>query len=263
MSRNPFAKLWVFDASSHSVRDNAVVQSDTFIVRPDKNFLIFSEYFGDAKTWTQAQEGFVSFLSQGVGDKDATLPFVLRADLSLAGNILLNGMTYAHDLLIKLNKEHKGASRQGLRTGASLIALSVDAGGYALARVGACGALCMRGSHVSWLLQPHSYAQLRDPFVNDLSSDEESDIFVSQAYPVTALGLTASFEPEVRDYRLQPGDAIFFISSQVSVPRLMRAMEEGMKHASLSKEILFTEALKVYGKNDTGRHHVAMLEIGG
>ena len=100
------------------------------------------------------------FLFKEAGDRDATLPFVLRSYFSLAGNVLFNALIFANRKVLKLNGK-KNVHEKG---GASLIAGFMDGDLLALANVGVCSAMLMREGKSQELVVPRSYGKLADPF---------------------------------------------------------------------------------------------------
>src|SRR5690348_26492 len=84
-------------------------QEDFLLVDKEKNIFVVADGFGGpvpgAEAAKAACEAVRSFLFKEAGDREATLPFVLRTYFSLAGNVLFNSLIHA-------NKKLKDANRK-------------------------------------------------------------------------------------------------------------------------------------------------------
>lgn len=140
------------------------------------------------------------FLVKEAGDVDATLPFVLRSYFSLAGNILFNACLFSNRQ-VNLSNQKKNVHERG---GASVVAGYMDGDLLALAGVGSCCAYLYRNGKETRLMTPRSYAWLVDPEKAEAgASDSRHHI------PLTAVGISEDFEPEIVEVKLQPGDWLF------------------------------------------------------
>src|SRR6185437_14086246 len=84
------------------------VQEDYAIADSTKGIFILADGFGGggpgAAASKEACEAVKQFLFREAGDRDATLPFVLRSYFSLAGNVLFNALIFANRKLIGGNR---------------------------------------------------------------------------------------------------------------------------------------------------------------
>src|SRR6185437_5231275 len=96
--------------------------------------------------------------------------------------------------------------------GASVIAGFIDGDLLALANVGACSAVLVRGGKTRELVLPRSYARLIDPFGDPFRSEPIVDA------PLMALGMSEDLEPEICEYRVRPGDWLVLHSDGVDPP---------------------------------------------
>lgn len=187
------------------------VQEDFVLSEAHKGFFVLADGFGGAQggpgmtASKTACECVRDFLVREARDRDATLPFVLRSYFSLAGNVLFNSIIHANRSLLKLNRG-KSVHERG---GASLIAGYLDGSLLAIANVGVCSARLYRGGEVRELVIPRSYRTFAEPFALS-EANEFPDV------PLMALGVAEDLEPEIFEYRLQPGDWLVFYSDGVS-----------------------------------------------
>ncbi len=182
-------------------------QEDFAVADRSKGIFIVADGFGGpipgALAAKSACEAVRGFLFKQAGDLEATLPFVLRTYFSLAGNVLFNALIYANQKLNSLNL-NKGVNERG---GASVVAGFIDGNLLALANVGTCSAWMLRSGRAVELVVPRNFGYMVDPFSVD-GADEFSA-------PLIALGMTEDLEPEVFEYRIQPGDWILLHSDGI------------------------------------------------
>jgi len=145
-----------------------------------------------------ACEGVVEFLTREAGDRDATLPFVLRNYYTLAGNILFNSIIHANRKLLELNRD-RGVHERGA---ASVIAGYVDRDVLALASVGSVAAWMGRAGEFGELVRPRSWGRMLEP-LRIYSEGPGSRL------PLMALGVGDDLEPEITEVRLRPGDQLW------------------------------------------------------
>lgn len=145
-----------------------------------------------------ACEGVVEFLVREAGDRDATLPFVLRSYFSLAGNVLFNSIIHANRKVLDANGT-RGVHERGA---ASVVAGYLDRDILALASVGSVSAWLRRGGEYSELLTPRSWARLVDPSRTHSGG-------IAGALPLMALGVGQDLEPEIVEIRVLPGDELW------------------------------------------------------
>ncbi len=145
-------------------------------------------------------DGVVEFLTREAGDREATMPFVLRSYFSLAGNVLFNAIIHAHRQLLARNAA-RGIHEKGA---ASVVAGFVDRDTLALASVGSLSAWLLREGRVRELVSPRSWGRLVDP----VSSVGGGGGWMERI-PMMALGVGEDLEPEIIEVRLRPGDRLW------------------------------------------------------
>ena len=184
--------------SIFTAQGNQSSQEDFAMGRKEKGIFVVADGFGGsiagAEAAKSACEAVVGFLEKEAGDLEATMPFVLRSYFSLAGNVLFNALIHANRKAVAMNRK-KNIHERG---GASVIAGFLDDGLMALANVGVCTAWLFRGSQMTELVIPRSYARLCDP----VSKDPGDGLNV----PLAALGLGEDLEPEIVEFRVSAGD---------------------------------------------------------
>ncbi len=145
-----------------------------------------------------ACEAVQAFLVKEVGDREATLPFVIRHYYSLAGNVLFNALVHSNRKLLSKNRNRSVHEKAG----ASLVAGFLDGDQLSLGSIGSCQAWIFRQSGMAELTTPRSYGRLLDPFKKEATLCEEG-------VPLAALGLNEDLEPEILECRIHSGDGLF------------------------------------------------------
>ena len=174
------------------------VQEDFVLTNQEKGIFVVADGFGGASAGARAAqtacESVKKFLEHEARDAEATLPFVLRSYISLAGNVLFNAILFANQKILGLNKS-KGVHEKG---GSSVIAGYLDGDLLSLANVGGCTAWLGRGGRTVELVVPRTYGKLKDPFARDCPQEWSA--------PLTALGISEDLEPEIMEVQIHPGD---------------------------------------------------------
>lgn len=198
----------------------------------------------------QASEAIQDFLCTQAGDREATLPFVLRNYFSLAGNVLYNAVIFANRRLNKLN-DRKTLNERG---GASAIAALVDGEFLALAQVGCCSAWLYRGDREKELVAPRSYGALRDPF-----SFRRDGL---HRVPLMALGMEEDLEPEISEFLLKRGDWLLLATQGLpeAVRILIREVRGMARESALDELIRGMQAIEREG-NEIG-FSCALITVG-
>jgi protein phosphatase len=192
------ARLRILSHLTHSTQGTRPAQEDFILSRPESGILMLADGFGGPQAGASAArtacESVAGFLIKEAGDQDATLPFVIRSHFSLAGNVLFNALVHANRKVLREN----GARNVHEKGGASVVAGFVDGNLLSLANVGGCLAWLIRDGRAAELVAPRSYARLLDPLSRKVPPGLDA--------PLTALGTCDDVEPEIFEYRLQPGD---------------------------------------------------------
>lgn len=211
--------------SRFSATGKRPVNEDCLLVNRERRIFVVADGFGGPGPGVSASqracEGVLEFLSREAGDGEATLPFVLRSYFSLAGNVLFNALVHANRGVLKLN-EGRPLQQRG---GASVIAGYMDGNLLALASIGGCSAWLLRDGQSAELVTPRTWARLNDPFSPDPAPEE--------AIPLSAIGLAEDIEPEIVEYRIRPGDALFLHTDGVG-----EKVREKIQGALLQEESL-------------------------
>ena len=213
------------------------VNEDFVLAMPQRGIVTVADGFGGAVAGFQAAklgcEAVREFLEREAGDLDATLPFVLRKSYSLVGNVLFNAVVHSNRKVFHLN-EKKNVHEKG---GCSLIAAYLDDSLLAIASAGACSAFLIRDGVASELVVPKTYRRLMEP--RKVSNLKYPDA------PFTALGMCADMEPEIAEYRMQPGDWVMLSTDGITrevIDDLGRWQHAGGKNAGDAERAI--EALK-------------------
>lgn len=192
-----------------TAKGNRSVNEDYLLLQSEKRFFAIADGFGGAVAGVEAAkrscESIKRFLMREAGDLEATLPFVLRDYYSLAGNVLFNACLFANREVMAWNQDQPSVHERG---GCSLLSGFMDGSLLSLANVGLCGARLIREGRSKELVIPRSYARLRDPFtvVDGLSPLQ---------VPLTAVGLSDHFEPEITEVHVQPEDHLVLYTDGV------------------------------------------------
>lgn len=183
-------------------------QEDHVLSVQEKGIFIVADGFGGPGPGAQASktacEAVRGFLIKEAGDREATLPFVLRSYFSLAGNVLFNALIHANIKVSALNKG-KNVHERG---GASVLAGYMDGDLLALANVGGCSAWLLRAGQGAELVTPRTYGRLNNPFADEPGSEFQA--------PLMAVGVAEDLEPEIFEYRVRAGDWLLFHTDGIS-----------------------------------------------
>ena len=198
-------KLQVKAISLLSSQGNRPVQEDFALVHQERGIFVVADGFGGPAGGAQvskiACEAVRDFLMKEAGDLDATMPFILRSYISLAGNVLFNALIHANRKAIQYNRK-KGVHERG---GASVLAAFMDEDLVAVANIGNCSAQLYREGSLCELVLPRSYGRLQNPFAPGIDSP-----------PLTAVGITDDLEPEITEYKVRTGDWLLLKSDGLS-----------------------------------------------
>jgi serine/threonine protein phosphatase PrpC len=193
-----------------SVQGLRPLQEDFVIADGGKGIFVVADGFGGGAAGMRAArtacEAVKGFLEKEAGDRDATMPFVLRSYFSLAGNVLFNALVHANRKVLKLN-QGKSVHERG---GASVLAGFLDGDLLSLANVGGCTAWLLRDGRAVELVIPRTLGRQLDPWREDPP--------VSLALPLMALGTHEDIEPEITEYRVRPGDWLLLHTDGLEAP---------------------------------------------
>lgn len=187
--------------SLFSTPGKRTIQEDALWGDVEKGLFLVVDGFGGPTAGVhvskQVCEEVKRFLIREVGDDEATLPYVLRSYYSLAANVLFNSLIFANQKIFKYNKD-KGIHEKG---GASALVAYLDENLLSIANVGSGSAHLFRNGKRAEIATPRSLRRLQDPF-HQMSED----------VPLMSLGTSYDLEPEIFEYRIQPGDALLLLT---------------------------------------------------
>jgi len=199
MSALKFSKSTDLASVSSGSSQSALVTVAEFF-DPERGIFAFARGFGGPKAGQEAATRAVNrvrdFLVTEAGDREATLPYVLRKYYTLTSNILFNSFLFANQELGNMNH---GKSVH-LRGGCSMVAGYLDGHILSIASVGSLGIELSRGRQIATLANPRTYSRMKNPFSKD--AEAVWDI------PLMALGITNDVEPEIHEFELKPGDEL-------------------------------------------------------
>lgn len=207
-------------------------QEDHALILDDKRIFVVADGFGGpvpgAAASQTACESVKNFLFKEAGDLEATLPFELRPYFSLAGNVLFNALIHANRKVKKLNQGKDVHERAG----ASVLAGFMDGDLLAVASVGSCSAWLLRDGESRELVIPRTYARLMDPFHQGAVDGLDA--------PLMAMGIHETLEPEIFEYRVQPGDWLLIQTDGLSqaARELISALQREGAAGRSSREIV-------------------------
>jgi serine/threonine protein phosphatase PrpC len=220
-------------ASTFTSKGARPAQEDHALSVQEKGIFVVADGFGGPLPGAQASktacEAVRSFLVKEAGDREATLPFVLRSYFSLAGNVLFNALVHANHKVGIMNKG-KDVHERG---GASVLAGYLDGDLLALANVGGCTAWMLRQGKGAELVTPRTYGRLCNPF--------ESDHGEELKVPLMALGMTEDLEPEIFEYRVRAGDWLLFHTDGLTAElraRIAAIQLRGLPPAQAAEEVI-------------------------
>jgi protein phosphatase len=219
--------------TTFSSKGTRPAQEDHVLSVQDKGIFVVADGFGGPGPGAQASkaacEAVRSFLIKEAGDREATLPFVLRSYFSLAGNVLFNALIHANRKVTLLNKG-KNVHERG---GASLLAGYMDGDLLALANVGGCSAWLLRGGTGAELVTPRTYGRLSNPFALELGEELRA--------PLMAVGMAEDLEPEIFEYRVRSGDWLLFHTDGIPAEtrsRIAALQKEGLSPSRASEALV-------------------------
>lgn len=179
------------------------LQEDFFELNPSRGIFVLADGFGGTPGRRAAELAVQSvrkFMEQEAGDLDATLPFELRPYFSLAGNVLLNAISFANQKVLEMNRDRSWEESGG----ASLIAGYLEGRLLSVAQAGTCRLFLKRGGNLKQITAPKSLLSQVNPF------EEEGE---GDSVPLMSLGTSKRLEPEITEIELRPGDQLFMETS--------------------------------------------------
>ncbi len=223
--------------SSYSSAGLREAQEDFTWFSAERGIFALADGFGGPESGLQAAKSACHsvqrFLEKEAGDLEATLPFILRRDFSLAGNVLFNALIIANREVLALN-QNKSIHEKG---GASLLAGLLDGNLFALANIGCCNSWLFRSGKEVELVVPRSYARLVDPFSK---SDSSSPFFQT---PLSSLGMDEFLEPEITEFRVRSGDWLLLQTDGLKSDVRRLVLEIQQKKFKVSRSIEEFQAL--------------------
>jgi protein phosphatase len=199
------------------------LQEDRALADDQRGIWVVADGFGGGSVGAEAADlackSVHEFLARSAGDREATLPFVLRSCFSLVGNLLFNSLVHANQRVFQAGK----GRLSGERGGASVVAAYLDGDFLALAQVGGCSAWLVREGRSVELVTPRTYGRLVDPLEPGPG-----------LAPLAALGISESLEPELIELRLRAGD--WLVLATDGVPSAFRGELQAFQRMLLDSE---------------------------
>lgn len=193
-------------------------------INEKKGIFVIAQGFGASTVNSEVEKKVIhtirEFLEKEAGDLEATLPFILRHYYSLAGNVIYNSILHANKKLFKDNQ----ALPLSQRSGCSVLVGLADQDIVAVANTGSTSLWLMRENSMKEIAPPRSYSRMVHPFEGDCVSGKEA--------PMMALGMNEALEPEISEYKIYHGDAIWLQS--VGFKESHRNQIKGLVQASHS-----------------------------
>jgi serine/threonine protein phosphatase PrpC len=128
-------------------------------------------------------------------------PYPLDRSLSLAANLLRNGIKLANDKI----RESAAADRSRTRMGTTVVAVAIGEERLAVAHAGDSRAYRFRAGNLKQLTRDHSVAEEMRAARPEMS-EEELATFAHRNVVTRALGSKEELEPAIYVGRVQPGD---------------------------------------------------------
>lgn len=231
-----------------SDKGKRAIQEDFFLGLKEKGIFVVADGFGGPVAGVEASklacESVRNYLVKEAGDREATMPFVLRSYFSLAGNVLFNALLHANFKLC-LSNRNKDVNEKG---GASILAAFQDGDLLALANVGACSAWLFRDGEATELVVPRTYARMVEPFLTQAPA--------ALQIPLMAVGMTDDLEPEIVEVRLKPRDWVLFQTdglSREAVYFLQELQRRGFEQGKVIDAVQDFFSTAKYEENATGQ----------
>ena len=128
-------------------------------------------------------------------------PYPIDRSLSLAANLLRNGVKVANDEI----RESAAADRSRTRMGTTVVAMAIGEERLAVAHAGDSRAYRFRAGNLKQLTRDHSVAEEMRAARPEMS-EEELATFAHRNVVTRALGSKEDLEPAIYVGRVQPGD---------------------------------------------------------
>jgi serine/threonine protein phosphatase PrpC len=230
-------------------RGKRTAQEDAILLDREKGVFVVADGFGGPKPGLAAAEkaceAIRSFLFKQAQDLDATLPFVLRAYFSLAGNVLFNSLIFANRKIYQMNH----ALSINERGGASVLAGFIDGDLLVLANVGGCSAWLLRAGKSVELVTPRRYGRMKDVF-NEVNLSQNNptlmrtDMTEINQVPLMALGMSEDLEPEIFEYRIQANDCVLIATD--GFPTYLLSNLNIIQQNEKNSDLWIEEAIKLF-----------------
>lgn len=204
-------------------------------VNEKKGIFIVVKGFGSNESVSETEKSVIAtlreFLEKESGDLEATLPFIIRHYYSLAGNVIYNAILHANKKLYLENQAKPFSDR----VGCSVLVGLTDQGIVAVANAGATSLWLMRENQMKEIAPPRSYSRMAHPF--------EVDTVAGKDVPMMALGMNENLEPEISEYKLYHGDAVWVQSAGFKAEQREQVHHCVLNKSSVLEQIKNTESL--------------------
>ena len=178
-----------------------VNEDDIEVDLKNEIFMVLDGFGGSdagVKAVRNIKETISQFYTKVVEDPDSTLPFFYNPQYLIEGNALVNAFHKAHEAILNQNKG-KSLSEMG---GASVSAGVVSGRVLTIVSIGNCSVIAIRNNNTQFITSPESY---------DFFNGDISEKFLTN-FPLNGLGLFKSASLVVKEFFIEGGDKILFLS---------------------------------------------------
>jgi protein phosphatase len=204
LTGEPPALMLAAAALSHPGRQRAE-NEDAFGNFADARLFVVADGMGGHNAGevasAMAVDAIESFFRSYHSEPHQVWPYPIDRSLSLAANLLRNGIKVANDKI----REAAAADRSRTRMGTTVVAMAIGEERLAVAHAGDSRAYRFRAGNVKRLTRDHSVAEEMRAARPEMT-DEELASFAHRNVVTRALGSKDDVEPAIYVSRVQPGD---------------------------------------------------------
>jgi len=197
-------KLKSFSAKTHQGPYLQVNEDNVFVDYANKLYLVFDGFGGAGIGDTSVhkiRELIKNFYVKASSDPDSTMPFYYSIKYLLEGNALINSFHFAHEGMIKDNKEKE----MGNRGGASVVGISQAENILTFVSTGNLFALLWRKGTLDIVVAPDSLQ-----FISD-----DKSVGHYSTTPLSGIGLFTELHMTTKEVKVNEGDQIIVLSDGV------------------------------------------------
>jgi serine/threonine protein phosphatase PrpC len=170
-----------------------------------ENFYFLMDGFGGSgvgdKCVEEIKQNMRGFYNKIAQDPDSTLPFFFSPKFLIEGNALINAMIFTHKKIFEQNMKVDMSKRAG---SSGIFAIKHESI-FTFASVGNCMGYLLRSGSIQKIFIPDDF--------NLLSSDQFEKHY--RTMPLSAFGLFSDLYYQVKEVRVEKGDAFILLSDGV------------------------------------------------